>query len=145
MDFTKRLSLFLVPERQFTHLLLYIFAHLSSIPAATTGKTLTSSPSPANSGGMRACTNAPAASRIANTLHKTPAKVESDPVNRFPTDGDGDENAGQAWTHEDYICGGFGNVGAAVHVHADGGLRKSNSVISPIAAEHNDGLISFLF
>lgn len=42
--------------------------HRSSTAAAMTGNTLTSSPKPANSGGILALTNAPAASRTANRL-----------------------------------------------------------------------------
>jgi hypothetical protein len=51
-----------------TSYLAYILVHLSCTPAATTGKTLTNSPSPAYCGGIRACTNAPAAINIANKL-----------------------------------------------------------------------------
>ena len=63
----------------------YIFDQRRSNAAAMTGNKLTSSPNPANSGGILALKKAPIA-RCKDVVREAPCKVELNAADRFPTD-----------------------------------------------------------
>lgn len=73
-----------------------------------------------------------------DVVDERPSKVECTPEHGCVGQVDECQDDNLRRAHEDNVGSALRDVGALVHVHANGGVRERDSVVGSIAAEYGD-------